>query len=251
MASAANAMHTKTAGRQGLATLGVALLLAVAGYCALFVAPTEATMGLIQRIFYFHVPFGWTAFVAFFISFISSIAYLRSRAPRWDWLAVSSAEVGVPFVTVLLVTGPIWAHPVWGIWWTWDARLTSTFVLWVLYVCYLLLRTLIDEPERRAVVSAVFGIFAAFDVPLVYFSIWFFRTQHPQPVLGAGSGSGLDPQMWRVFLTCWAALLGVLIVMLRQRYQLESLRHTVEEMTVEAERRNADLERIPSTQAVR
>ncbi len=126
------------------------LLLGVAAYCALFVAPTEATMGLIQRIFYFHVPFGWSAFVAFAISFVSSIAYLRSRAPKWDWLAVSSAEVGLPFVTVMLVTGPIWAHPVWGIWWTWDARLTSTFVLWVLYVCYLLLRTLIDEPERRA-----------------------------------------------------------------------------------------------------
>lgn len=235
MASAANAMHTKTAGRQGLATLGVALLLAVAGYCALFVAPTEATMGLIQRIFYFHVPFGWTAFVAFFISFISSIAYLRSRAPRWDWLAVSSAEVGVPFVTVLLVTGPIWAHPVWGIWWTWDARLTSTFVLWVLYVCYLLLRTLIDEPERRAVVSAVFGIFAAFDVPLVYFSIWFFRTQHPQPVLGAGGS--LDPRMLDVLLLCWAATLALLALLLPQRYRLEALRWEVERLRLESQGR--------------
>ncbi len=100
-------------------------------------------------------------------------------------------------------------------------------------------------------VSAVFGIFAFLDVPLVYMSIRWWRTQHPQPVIAGGSGSGLDPQMWRVFLTCWAALLGVLIVLLRQRYQLESLRHTVEEMTVEAERRNADRERIPSTQAVR
>jgi heme exporter protein C len=235
MASAANAMETRKAGRQGLATLGVALLLAVAGYCALFVAPTEATMGLIQRIFYFHVPFGWTAFVAFFISFISSIAYLRSRAPRWDWLAVSSAEVGVPFVTVLLVTGPIWAHPVWGIWWTWDARLTSTFVLWVLYVCYLLLRTLIDEPERRAVVSAVFGIFAAFDVPLVYFSIWFFRTQHPQPVLGAGGS--LDPRMLDVLLLCWAATLALLALLLPQRYRLEALRWEVERLRLESQGR--------------
>src|SRR5438309_10035816 len=193
MASAAHAMETKKTGTQGLAILGVALLLAVAGYGALFVAPTEATMGLIQRIFYFHVPFGWTAFVAFFISFISSIAYLRTRAPKWDWLAVSSAEVGVPFVTVMLVTGPIWAHPVWGIWWTWDARLTSTFVLWALYVCYLLLRTLIDEPERRAVVSAVFNILAVFDIPMVYFSIWFFRTQHPQLLLG--HGCSLDRRM--------------------------------------------------------
>src|SRR5205807_9887459 len=132
-------------------------------------------------------------------------AYLLRRAPKWDWLAVSSAEVGVAVFTVVLVTGPIWAKPVWGIWWTWDARLTSTFVLWVLYLSYLLLRTLVTDAERRAVVSAVFGIFAFLDVPLVYMSIRWWRTQHPQPVIAGGSGSGLDPQMWRVFLTCWAA----------------------------------------------
>ena len=148
-------------------------------------------MGVIQRIFYFHVPSWWTAFVAFAIVVVSNVAYLRGRKPKWDWLGVSAAEVGVAFVTVGLVTGPIWAHPVWGIWWTWDARLTSAFVLWVLYVSYLLLRNLIEEPERRAVVSAVFGIFAAVDIPLVYFSIWFFRTQHPQPVIG--DGGSLDP----------------------------------------------------------
>lgn len=233
MATAAHPTLPPRTGAQAAATIGVGLLLAVAGYAALFVAPTEATMGLIQRIFYFHVPFGWSAFVSFAISFISSIAYLRTRAPKWDWLAVSSAEVGVPFVTVMLVTGPIWAHPVWGIWWTWDARLTSTFVLWVLYVCYLLLRTLIDEPERRAVVSAVFNIFAAFDIPLVYFSIWFFRTQHPQPVIGAGGS--LDPRMLDVLLFCWGATLALLALLLRQRYRLEKLRWEVERLRFEAE----------------
>src|SRR5437588_8196416 len=235
MTSDTHTIETRKSGAQGLATIGVALVLGVAGDCALFVAPTEATMGLIQRIFYFHVPFGWSAFVAFAISFVASIAYLRSRTPKWDWLAVSSAEVGVPFVTVMLVTGPIWAHPVWGIWWTWDARLTSTFVLWVLYVCYLLLRTLIDEPERRAVVSAVFGIFAAFDVPLVYFSIWFFRTQHPQPVIGAGGS--LDPRMRDVLLLCWAATLGLLALLLRQRYRLEGLPYDVECLRLGSDRR--------------
>ncbi len=229
-----SATGAKHAGGDGLATLGVAALLGVAGYCALFVAPTERTMGLIQRIFYFHVPSAWTGFVAFFISFIASIAYLRGRAPKWDWLAVSAAELGVAFFTVVLVTGPMWAKPVWGIWWTWDARLTSTFVLWALYVCYLLLRTLIDDPERRAVVSAVFGIFAAFDIPLVYFSIWFFRTQHPQPVIG--DGGSLDPRMLRVLLLCWAALLGVLALLMRQRYRVEAMRHEVEEMRIAAAR---------------
>lgn len=220
---------------QGIATLCSAVLLGVAGYCALFVAPTERTMGLIQRIFYMHVPSAWSGFVAFFISFIASIAYLRRRSPKWDWLAVSSAEIGVAFFTVVLVTGPIWAKPVWGIWWTWDARLTSTFVLWMLYVCYLLLRTLIEEPERRGVLSAVFGIFAFFDAPLVYFSIWFFRTQHPQPVIGRGGA--LDPRMLTVLLVCWAALLGVLALLLHQRYRLEALREELSHLRLEAARR--------------
>src|SRR5712692_5457127 len=126
-------------------TFGVAALVALAGYSALFLAPTERTMGLIQRIFYFHVPSAWTGFVAFFIVCVASVAYLLKRAPKWDWLAVSAAEVGVAYFTAVLVTGPIWAKPVWGIWWTWDARLTSTFVLWLLYASYLLLRTLVAD----------------------------------------------------------------------------------------------------------
>ncbi len=213
-------------------TFGVAALVALAGYSALFLAPTERTMGLIQRIFYFHVPSAWTGFVAFSIVCVASVAYLLKRAPKWDWLAVSAAEVGVAYFTAVLVTGPIWAKPVWGIWWTWDARLTSTFVLWLLYVSYLLLRTLVSDSERRAMVSAVFGIFAFLDVPLVYLSIWFWRTQHPQPVIGGG---GLDPRMWPVFLVCWAALLGVMVLLLRQRYLLEALRHQVQEMAMEAQ----------------
>src|SRR5580704_2145522 len=235
MASAAHAKNmepSRSAAGQALATVGVALLLFASVYAAILVAPEERTMGLIQRIFYFHVPFGWSAFIAFFINFVASIAYLRSRNPKWDWLGVSAAEVGVAFVTVGLVTGPIWAHPVWGIWWTWDARLTSAFVLWVLYVSFLLLRTLIDEPERRAVVSAVFGIFAAVDIPLVYFSIWFFRTQHPQPVIG--DGGSLDPAMSRVLLLCWAAMLGILVLMVRQRYRVEALRWDVDRLRLDA-----------------
>ena len=238
MASAAHAKNMeppRSSAGQAVATITVALLLFASVYAAILVAPEERTMGLIQRIFYFHVPFGWSAFIAFFINLVACIGYLRSRAPKWDWLAVSSAEVGIPFVTVMLVTGPIWAHPVWGIWWTWDARLTSTFVLWVLYVCYLLLRTLIDEPERRAVISAVFNIFAAFDIPLVYFSIWFFRTQHPQPVIGAGGS--LDPRMLDVLLLCWAATLALLALLLRQRYRLEALRWEVERLRLESENR--------------
>src|SRR5579859_2696710 len=216
----------------------VAILLVLASaYASFFIAPEERTMGVIQRIFYFHVASAWAGFTAFFLCFIGNLLYVWKRDQKFDWLAVSGAEVGLAFTTVVLITGPIWAHPVWGIWWTWDARLTSTFVLWVLYVCYLLLRTLIDEPERRAVVSAVFNIFAAFDIPLVYFSIWFFRTQHPQPVIGAGGS--LDPRMLDVLLLCWAATLALLALLLRQRYRVEALRWEVERLRLEAENRGS------------
>ncbi|HTC62923.1 MAG TPA: cytochrome c biogenesis protein CcsA [Candidatus Saccharimonadales bacterium] len=209
-------------------------LLAAASYGALIWAPTENTMGIVQRIFYFHVASAWSGFISFFIVFFGSVAYLRTRAPKWDWLSVASAEVGVAFFTVVLVTGPIWAKPVWGIWWTWDARLTSSFLLWVLFVSYLVLRTLVEEPERRALVSAVFGIFAALDIPLVYFSIWWFRTQHPQPVIG--DGGKLDARMGWVLLLCWAATLGVMVVLIRLRYRLEALRSEVDALRMESAR---------------
>src|ERR1700674_1752706 len=214
--------------------LVVFLLLAAASYGALIEAPEEATMGLVQRIFYFHVSSAWSGFIAFILVFIGSIAYLRTRDLKWDWLSVAAAEVGVAFFTVVLVTGPIWAKPVWGIWWTWDARLTSSFLLWVLFVSYLILRTLVEEPERRALVSAVFGIFAALDIPLVYFSIWWFRTQHPQPVIG--DGGSLDGRMWRVLLLSWAAMLGVMTVLIRLRYHLEALRAEVDAYRMEGAR---------------
>lgn len=215
----------------GISTFVAALLMGGAGYAALH-APTERTMGDLQRIFYFHVPCGINAFIAFFIVLFAGIAYLVKRSPKADWLAVSAAEVGVAFISVNLVTGSIWAKPAWGVWWTWDARLTTDFVLWVLFVCYLLLRGLIDNPERKAVVSAVFGIFAALDVPLVYMSTRWWRTQHPAPVMFGGPKSGLAPQMWMVLIFCWVALLAVMCLLLRVRYRLEALRHDVAELKV-------------------
>src|SRR5216684_3890937 len=214
--------------RQVIAAVVVLLLMAFAAYAALFVAPTERSMGVIQRIFYLHVPSAWTAFTAFFICFIANLQYVFRRQPRWDWLAVASAEVGLAFTTVVLVTGPIWAKPVWGIWWTWDARLTSTFVLWLLYVSYLLLRTLVEEPDRRALFSALFGIFAFIDVPLVFGSIRWWRTQHPQPVVMGAPGAGLDPTMYKVLFFTWFAMLGLMTLLLRQRYRLEAMRGDLE-----------------------
>ena len=156
-------------------------LLTYALYLGMEAAPTEQTMGEVQRIFYYHVPSAVTAFTLFLINFVVSIIYLARRSPRVDALAVSTAEVGVVFCTVVLVTGPLWARPVWGIWWTWDARLTSTLLLWLIYVSYLILRRY-STSGQTPVIAAVLAIFGFLDVPFVYMANRLFRTQHPQPV---------------------------------------------------------------------
>ena len=204
-----------------------AVLLSFALYEALIGAPTERTMGDVQRIFYYHVPSAWTAFLLFLINFVASIVYLIRRNPKADILALVSAEVGVVFCTVVLVTGPIWARPVWGIWWApGDIRLTTTLVLWLIYVSYLILRRY-STSGQTPVIAAVLAIFGALDVPLVYFSIWFFRTQHPSPVIGGGGS--LDPRMAHVLLINWAAFLCLALLVGWTRYQLEVVRREVEE----------------------
>src|SRR5678815_2505331 len=172
--------------------LSTGILLSFALYAALVIAPTEQTMGNVQRIFYYHVPSAWVAFQLFLINFVASVIYLIRRNAKADMVALVCAEVGVVFCTVVLITGPIWARPVWGIWWTWDLRLTLTLVLWLIYVSYLVLRRF-SMSSQTPLLAAVLAVFGALDVPLVYFSIWFFRTQHPAPVIGGGGS--LDPRM--------------------------------------------------------
>jgi heme exporter protein C len=218
-------------------TICVAALMFFAGYAALFIAPDEKTMHAIQRIFYFHLPSWIAMFVAFSVVFVANISYLASHKAKWDALGVAGAEAGVVCCTIGLATGPLWARPVWGIWWTWDARLTTTFILWLLYISYLLLRGLLDDPQKKATLSAIFGIFAFLDVPLVYVSNRLWRTQHPQPVILGGNGSGLDPTMSRVLLLCVVAVMGAMIIVLVDRYRLERLRHEFEELRLEAETR--------------
>lgn len=218
----------------------VLCLLLVAGFAALYIAPTEKTMGFLQRIFYVHLPSAAAGGVALVTALVANIAYLARRAPKWDWLGVSSIEVGVACFTCMLITGPIWGHSAWGIWWDWDPKLTSTFVLWVLYLVVLLLRTLIDDPQRRAIATAVVGIFSFIDLPIVYMSNRWWRGQHPAPVIGGGPNSGLAPMMRYVLLTCMAAFIGLVIILIRQRYRLESARHDVEEMKIEAQLNDAD-----------
>jgi heme exporter protein C len=226
--------------------LAVFALLAYGYYLAMYAAPTEATMGDVQRIFYYHVPSAWTAFLCFLANFMASIVYLVKRGQRADAFAVASAEVGVVFCTVVLVTGPLWARPVWGIWWTWDARLTSTLILWLIYVSYLLLRKF-STGGQTPVLAAALAIFGFVDVPIVYFSIRYFRTQHPQPVIGGGEGSALDPAMAKALLVNWVAFMAFAAILLTLRYRLERLRQRAEEAHIlKAER--ADAESTPGAE---
>ena len=203
-----------------------AALLGYGLYQALWGAPTEQTMGEVQRIFYYHVPSAWTSFIFFAVNMVASIVYLIRRNLKADAVAVSAAEVGLVFCTVVLVTGPLWARPVWGIWWTWDWRLTSTLVMWLIYVSYLVLRRF-SSGGQTPVLAAALAVFGGLDIPLVYFSIWFFRTQHPQPVIG-DQGS-IDPQMLHVLLINWAAFLCFGSLVFWARYRVEVMQQEVEE----------------------
>ena len=219
----------------GYAWLALTIGLLIQGFHqAIFVAPTEATMGDVQRIFYYHVPSAWVTFLFFFISFVASIVYLVSRrnhplrALASDALALASAEVGVVFCTVVLITGPLWARPVWGIWWTWDERITSTLLLWLIYSSYLLLRKFAAGPQMQTL-AAVLAIFGYADVPIVYFSTRWWRTQHPGPVIGGGPNSYIDPAMWVAIewnIAAWLSW-GLLLVMMR--YRMERKRQLIEQ----------------------
>src|SRR5258708_3347378 len=213
-----------------------AVLLGIAAaHAPFFVPPEERTMGVLQRIFYFHVACAWAGLTAFMICFMANLLYVWKRQEKYDWLGVSCAEVGTAFTTVVLITGPIWAKPAWGIYWTWDARLTSTFVLWLLYISYLLLRTLVEEPDRRALLSALFGIFAFIDVPIVFGAIRWWRTQHPAPVIMGGANSGLAPGMRPTFWLAVLAMHVLMVFLIAERYGLERMRGEVEMLRQEAE----------------
>jgi len=195
-----------------------AMALAIAG--VFLYAPRERTMGDVQRIFYFHVSSAWISFLAFFVVCVCSIAYLVTRRPRWDHRAQASAELGVLFCSLVLITGPLWARPVWLIWWTWDTRLTTTLVLWLIYVAYLMLRSLVSDSSKRATLSAVVGIVGFVDVPIVHLSIRWWRTQHPSPVVMGGKGSGLDPDMKLVFFFCLATFTLLYFFLMEKRLKL-------------------------------
>jgi heme exporter protein C len=224
----------------GLVWLALTLVVLVIGFReALFISPPDANQGNVGRIIYWHVPSAMLGLVFPYVNFIASIAYiyLRRRNPlaalTADAWAIASAEVTVVFTSICLATGMLWGKAAWGIWWAWDWRLTSLLILWLLYVAYLMTRRL-SAPGETATLGAIIAVFAAIDVPICYFSIRWFRTQHPSPVFGGGPDSGLDPSMMPAFLwntlawLMWGVFItGFRIALERRRQhlaQMETLR---------------------------
>lgn len=183
-----------------------------------FYAPREATMGDVQRIFYFHVASAWVGFFGFFVTALAGVLYLVRPARRWDILGLSSAEVGLTFITMTLLTGSLWARPVWGTYWTWEPRLTISAVQWLIYIAYVMLRASLDNPEQVARFSAVYGIVAFVTVPLSWFAIRWWRTIHPQII--SGGEMALTPRMLHTLLVSLAAFTLVYVALLRQRMAL-------------------------------
>ena len=207
--------------RRGLGiSLAAFLGLAAVYVLALGYTPVEARQGMAQKIFYLHVPAAWCALIAFSLVGVASALYLWLHDPRLDRFAAASAEVGVAFSAVMLTTGPIWAKPIWGTWWTWDARLTLTLFLFFLFIGYLALRASVHDPAERARFSAVVGILGMLLVPFIHLSVYLFRTLHPQPIVLKPSAPSLPPEMLRTLLVSMAVFTLLYIGLVTLRYGL-------------------------------
>ncbi len=211
----------------GLPSLKTALAAITGGmmlvnlYLIFMVAPTDSVLGHVQRVFYFHVPIAIMSFLAFFVVFIGSLMYLIKRTPKWDAVAHASAEVGVVFVTLALLTGIIWARPVWNTWWTWEPRLTTTMILWLIYVAYLMVRSYAPSQSKGAIYAAVVGIIGFIDVPIVYYSVVWWRSIHPSPVVGPFAQSdALDGTMALILLYSLITFIFFFAYMIVERMEL-------------------------------
>jgi len=192
-------------------------------YFIFMVAPTDSVLGHVQRVFYFHVPIAIVSFLAFFVVFIASLGYLMKRTSKWDAIAHASAEIGVVFVTLALLTGIIWARPVWNTWWTWEPRLTTTMILWLIYVAYLMVRSYAPTRSKGAIYAAVVGIIGFIDVPIVYYSVVWWRSIHPSPVVGPfAQADALDGTMALVLLFSLITFLFFFAYMVAERMELRN-----------------------------
>ncbi|MBM4430409.1 MAG: cytochrome C assembly protein [Chloroflexi bacterium] len=213
---------------------GVMMIAAL--YLVFLYAPREATMGDVQRIFYFHVSSAWVGFFAFFVTFLAGLAYLRSRDSRWDALGLSSAEIGITFTTTAVLTGSVWAKPTWNAWFPWqqEPRLLLISVLLLIYLAYLMLRAFVEDREQRARFAAVYGMVAFLSVPLTFMSIRWWQRLHP--VIFDRQGAGLNPSMLTTFVFCLATFTVLYLALLVQRQRLAQLADQVEALREELDR---------------
>jgi heme exporter protein C len=217
----------------GLGALAGAALI-YAFWMIFFYAPTERSMGIVQRIYYVHVPSAWVAFLAFGIVALCSLGYLWLRDPKLDAIAVSAAELGLVFTTIVLITGPLWGKIAWGAWWVWEPRLTLTLLLWFIYVGYFMLRGATESPERGKRFGAILGVVGAVDIPLIHMSVNWWRSQHPEAVVLRPDGPKAAPEIVQTLLTSLLAFTLLFFSLLLARYVVERLSGRVEALRVRA-----------------
>lgn len=206
--------------------VGLTLLSSALGVgMVVFYAPVDRIQGIVQKIFYLHLPLAWVAYLAFLVVLVASVLYLWKRDLRWDALARSSVEIGVLFTTLVIVTGSLWAKPVWNTWWTWDARLTSTLVLWFIYISYLMLRAYTPDQERAARFGAILGIVGFIDVPIIHFSVQWWRTLHPEAVVARATPQAPLEMLVTLGVCLFAATLTYLTLLVYRA----TLEHTRDE----------------------
>lgn len=199
------------------ASVGLCMIGAL--YMVFLYVPSDRIQGLAQRIFYVHVPLALLTFVAFGVVAVASAMFLWRGQREWDRLAHASAEIGMVFCTLVLTTGPIWAKPIWGTWWTWDARLTTTLILWLIYAAYLMMRSTAGSAEQGARYAAILGIVGVIDIPIINRSVYWWRTIHPAVIVTKEGGSGLsDPRMQATFAVCLVAFALLYVWLVYVRY---------------------------------
>ncbi len=217
-----------------LGLLGIAMTLYL-HWMVFFWVPTERTMGVVQRIFYIHVPAAWVGFMAFGIVAVCSAVYLWLKDERLDMAALAAAEGGILFTTIVLLTGPLWGRVAWGTWWSWEPRLTLTLLLWFIYLGYFLVRSSTENPQKGKRFAAVVGIVGALDIPLIHLSVTWFRSLHPAPVVMKPEGPSLDSQMLRTLFVGLGAFTLIFFSLFLYRYGVERMKEALAHRRVASE----------------
>jgi heme exporter protein C len=222
--------------RAGLVLAALAGVVMTAALYMMFIyAPTDATQGHVQRVFYLHLPLAWIAYLAFFVVFVASIAYLIKRTPKWDQVARSSAEIGLVFTTLVILTGSLWGRPIWGTFWEWDARLTTTLILWFIYLAYFMVRMYVSDRERGARYAAVVGIIGFVDVPIIHMSVRWWRTLHPEPIVTTAGGPAMPDAMLYTLMVSLLAFTFFYAYLLYQKYAIEQAKDVLAAHYVQVE----------------